>query len=398
MTKLFAVDAVLFCATTKFSSISSPNSLIFDGVIIQRGQGFNLSTSYFNPPVTGNYFFHLYSSLIPYNGVQIEMKTLTSGVITQIYQASTIHNNFDMTSFVFMGTFTKNAPLYLYVNSGTTTQTSWSAFLLDNLMYPLIAFCARPPTGKVMNNNLKIVFADTNFNIGNAWNSTADLFTAQRTGVYVFSVSFSVIASVREGISVIVRNAEYQRIFIASDNHNGYIMTGKTFALYLSVGDTVYLNLVYNNQLYSSTYYSMSFAGFLYEPLHTHKVIWSVHRISNINGQYNPLPFEDVSVNVGNGWNTTSNKFLVPYAGVYQLHLTATSIGYAAVDYRLMWNDVAYASLLSATVFYNNVITRSRSIMIEASVGDTFYIATTSSTNLYGSCRETSFTGYLIVA
>ena len=174
---------------------------------------------------------------------------------------------------------------------------------------------------------------------------------------------------------------EYQRIFIASDNHNGYIMTGKTFALYLSVGDTVYLNLVYNNQLYSSTYYSMSFAGFLYEPLHTHKVIWSLCITESVILMVNitPCHLKTFQLMLVNGWNTTSNKFLVPYAGVYQLHLTATSIGYAAVDYRLMWNDVAYASLLSATVFYNNVITRSRSIMIEASVGDTFYIATTSS-------------------
>ena len=397
MTELFAVDVVLFNAVT-FSPTSSSNSLIFNERIIQRGQDFNLSTGYFNPPVTGNYFFHLSSSFKYYSGVQIQMKTLTSGVITQIYQTSTIHNSYEITSLTFMGTFTKNAPLYLYVNLGTILKSSWSAFLLDNLMYPLIAFCARPSIGKVMNNNLKIDFEDTNFNIGNAWNSTADVFTAPRTGVYVFSVSFSVIASVREGISVIVRNAEYQRIIIANNNHNGTIMTGKTFALYLSVGDTVYLNVVYNNQLYSDNYYSMSFAGFLYEPLHTHKVIWSVHRISNINGQYNPLPFEDVSVNVGNGWNTTSNKFLVPYAGVYQLHLTVTSIGYAGINCLLVWNEVPHADVLSTTVLYNNSITRSKSIMIEASVGDTFYIATMTSNKLYGSCRETSFTGYLLVA
>ena len=64
-----------------------------------------------------------------------------------------------MTSVAFIGTFTKDTPVYLYLSQGATRsdslrQTSWSAFLIDNLMYPLIIFCTRPtqnvlqPTGK----------------------------------------------------------------------------------------------------------------------------------------------------------------------------------------------------------------------------------------------------------
>ena len=307
-----------------------------------------------------------------------------------------------MTSVAFMGTFTKDTPIYLYVSNGTTRsdslrQTSWSAFLLDNLVYPLIAFCVRPPAGLIAKTNSKYDFSVINFNVGYAWNSTTEKFTAPRAGVYVFSVSFSRPAGTGERVDVYVNNAIMQRIFIYSNNHNGYFMTGKTLACLLSAGDIVYLDFL-SEQLYSDDYYITSFAGFLYEPLHSQKVIWSVHKTSSTNGQFSPLPFDIVSVNVGNGWNTATNTFVVPYAGIYQLHLTVTSLYLAAVDYRLMWNGVAYVSILSAAAIYDSVTTRSTSIMIQASVSDAFHIATISPTNLFGYNCETSFTGYLIVA
>ena len=393
---------MLLCAANKISSTSSPKSLTFDEVTVQRGQGYNLSTGHFNPPMDGVYFFHLSSGLMPYTGVHIEMRTSTSLLITHVYHTSTIHDGFDMTSVAFIGTFTKDTPIYLYVSNGTTRsdslrQTSWSAFLLDNLMYPLIAFCVRPQAGIISDEKPKVDFSVTNFNFGNAWNSTTDTFTTPRDGVYVFSVSFSTTAATRAGVVVYVNNVINQRMFIVSTNHNGYIMAGKTFAIVLTAGDLVFLESN-NGLLYSDNYYVMSFAGFLYEPLNSRKIIWSVHKNSYSSGQFNPLPFDVVAINEGNGWNNANNKFTVSYAGIYQLHLTSSSKGNGAADYRLMWNDVAYVSILSATQIYDDVITRSRSVMIEASVGDTFYIATTSSTSLYGYNSETTFTGYLIVA
>ena len=62
-----------------------------------------------------------------------------------------------------------------------------------------------------------------------------------------------------------------------------------------------------------------------------------------------------------------------------------------------MWNKTPYANIYSNTTNYNGVVTRSKGIMIEASVGDTIYIATTSSTRLISGFRRfVSFSGYLI--
>ena len=173
-------------------------------------------------------------------------------------------------------------------------------------------------------------------------------------------------------------------------------MTEKTFATLFSAGDTVYLDSMFDN-LYNDNYYTMYFTGFLYEPLNSHRVIWAVCTTSSLSCQYSPFPFNVVSINVGNGWNKTTNRFVVPYAGVYQLHLTATAYYYTPIEYTLMWNNVAFISILSATTSYNGIITRSKAVMIKASVGDTFYIATSSSTYLVSYYCETSLTGYLVV-
>ena len=149
--------------------------------------------------------------------------------------------------------------------------------------------------------------------------------------------------------------------------------------------------------LYSDDAYQTSFSGFLYEPLNGRKVARSFHQTSSTNGAYNPSPFNEVSVNIGNGWYTANYTFITSYAGIYRLHLTATSMIFSQMDCRLMWNGAAYANIYSTTINYYKAITRLRAIMVKAKLGDAFHIATTCTTQLYSSDKGLiSFTGFLI--
>ena len=399
----FLGQCALFCAFHNSSATSAvKNVLLFGELAIQRGQGYNLNTGYFNLPMNGTYFFHLSTGLLPYTGAHIEMRMTTpssSTLITHINRTSTIHDNYDMTSLAYVGTFTKNTSIYLSLTAGTTRsdslrQSSWSAFLLDNLMYPLIVFSTRQMAG-IKSAGL-IDFDAIIVNIGSAWDLTTDRFTAPQAGVYVFSLSFGITSSQYGAVYVVINGmTDYQRLGIYASNHNGTDQTSMTFALALLSNDTVQLRC--QNKIYTDDYSMVTFAGFLYEPLNGYKVIWSVYTSVYLNAQYSPLPFDKILLNVGNGWNKTTNKFVAPYAGIYQLHLVSTSQQYNSVDFRLMWNDVTYASILSATKKYNMIVSRSRSVMIEASVGDTFYIATSASNYVVGtSNKDTLFTGYLL--
>ena len=397
----FTAQAALFCATTNLSSSAPPSTpLIFEQITVQRGQCYNLSNGYFKVPTNGTYLSHITSSLHAgkYASVLISFPT-TGTMLTNLFRTSAVQNGVDLTSGAFMLTLTKNDMIHLSLNVGSIRMTSsWSVFRLDNLMFPLIIFCVQLQNG-LYSNTGKINFNAVNVNVGAAWNNLLDIFTASKNGTYVFSLTISPSSGSTTKVGIVVNNVDdvYQMVYLQCSccccSQVGYDTTSKTLVLSLNASDIVYARNYRN--LYNNGYYSTSFAGFLYEPLDGRKVIWSVSLNTDLIGQYSPLPFQAVLVNIGDGWKNTTSKIIAPYAGVYQMHLTATSQPYNPVEYTLMWNDVAFASIVITSTICESVVTRSRAVMVEASAGDIFYIATTYSTKLHSA---TSFTGYLLSA
>ena len=398
--ELFVAQAVLFCSA-RTTSISAPaNPFLYQRTTALRGQSYSLNTGYFTPPVNGTYVFHLSSAVLSSIGINFNMYAQGSLFDTNIlYSKETSQYSYETTSLDFIYTLSEDAEVHLDLKQGIAVsdylkQTSWSAFLLDNIMHPLITFCAaRTSESSVVG---KVQFTSTLVNLGNAWDVTTNTFTAPQIGTYVFSMSSGVLNGEECITAVVINNKEYYGLAVMDEN-NGTDIASRSFAITLAEGDTVFFYLQFKGILISDATHQMSFAGFLYEPLNGRKVIWSVHQTNNQIGAYTPFPFNKVSVNEGNGWKAVDNKFVVPYAGVYQLHLTATLLDNYTIDYRLMWNDVPYANIYSNSTNYNRGVTRSRGIMIEAAVGDIFYIATTSATSLISNVGKfISFTGYLV--
>ena len=391
-------QVVLFSAARTTTAVPPlPSYYRMQETTAQRGQSYNLNTASFTAPLDGTYVFHLSTGVS--SGAYLGVSIVLGSTRPFVYRMSTYHNGFDMMSRDFIYSLTKGRNVYLEPYSGYPTsdglrQTSWSAFLLDNLMYPKIAFCVSAtlpaPTGK-------IDFDVINVNAGNAWNTATDLFTAPRTGVYVFSLNCGVGNGQSNQVSVYINNVQRNGLYLGSTTHNGYDMISRMVVVSLTAGDTVFAGLDLGNLWNDGNVHSTSFAGFLYEPLDGRKVIWSVHQTKSTNGYYGNFLFDYVSLNIGNGWNSTANKFVVPYAGIYQLHLTATSNNYAQVDYQLWWNDVAYASIYVTTTSHNGAETRSRAILVEASIGYTFYIVAVSYSSLFSNALKLiSFAEFLL--
>ena len=338
---LFVARAELFYATTNFSSSGQSIPLIFEQIIVQRGQGYNLSSGYFKSSKNGTYLSHVTSSLFAHSPSVIAIKikqqsaTSLSQTLGQIDHTSSFHDGIDLSSAAFMFKLNKNDTISLYLNLGSARmRSSWSAFLLDDLMFPLIKFVAQIPDG-VYTEIGKIAFGSASVNFGGAWNSLTSIFTAPRGGTYIFNFNVQTqIENSYVGIYVNNVNDIHQKVYLlcgCSCTVNGYDTTSKTFVLLLNANHTVYAYSY--NQLYNNGMLATSFAGFLYEPLDGRKVIWSVSLNSDLIGQYSPLPFQAVLVHVGEGWKNMTSKVIVPYGGVYQLHLTATSLPYNPVEY-----------------------------------------------------------------
>ena len=399
---MFAAKVELFCAALGENVTKPTSPLIVNQLTAQRGQGFSLSTGYFTAQVSGTYVVHLSSGLFtgtPTGLIIILVESIKDVALTR---TSTSHNGWDTVSRDFITTLSRGKNIYLDLYKGLSAsnsmkQTSWSVFLLDNLMSPLITFCVALSTSTNVATGI-VNFPFISVNVGNGWNNSTNTFTAPRNGTYVFSLSVGLQSGKSYYVYVEVGSSDAYELISTSNARNGTDTASRTFALSLTSGDTVYVSISTPTKLISDVGSETSFAGFLYEPLNGLKVIWSVHQTSfYMRGPYNPFPFNSVSVNVGNGWKVANNTFIVPYAGVYQLHLTCTTDTNGTVDYRLMWNGLAYASIYSNTTKNNGMDTKSRAIMIEAAVGDTFHVSTSPTTNLRSDLYKLiSFTGFLL--
>ena len=377
------------------SASASFRPFLFQLMTAIRGSSYSLSTGYFTPQKSGTYVFHV-SSAIPARAY-LNLDIRGGWLDADIFRTTSNNNGWDTTSRDVIYTFTQGTQIFLDLNDGSSAsellkQTSWSAFLLDNVMSPVIAFCAGRNSGTTSTG--KVDYTNTLVNVGNAWDLTRDIFTAPRNGIYVFSVSCGLLAHKEVELLIYINSISMFNLLAKDTTHNGTDTVSRTFAVSLSAGNTVYTSLA-NGGMYSDLANQISFAGFLYEPLNGRKIIWSVHQTYSISGEYNPFPFNVVDINIGNGWNSTTNIFVAPYAGVYQLHLTATSYTSSPINFILYWQGVAYANIYITTTNYNGSVTRSRAIMIDAAAGDTFSIG--SSYYLFSSSnRLISFTGFLI--
>ena len=264
--------------------------------------------------------------------------------------------------------------------------------MLENLMIKTIVFYTYRQSPWYITG--KIQFEHVSHNIGNAWNLSSNTFKASRSGIYIFSVSTGASIDFRTVIQVFINSAPRFQLQTFGRRTAGSDVLSRTFALALTSGDTLTTHLI-EGHLFSNKNNQSSLLGYLYEPRHGLKIIWSVHRNMSCSGYRNPFTFNDILLNEGNGWNYKTNKFYVRHSGIYQLHLTATSSDGLGLNYQLMYNNKIYASILRESIDGDE--TRSRSIMIHASPNDTFHIAVTNQTKLYSNkYRLISFTGFLL--
>ena len=140
-------------------------------------------------------------------------------------------------------------------------QITWSAYLLDTLMYPLIAFSIGHSAALFSTGIINFNF--TSVKKGNAWNSATDTFVVPRNGAYVFWLRGGATSGKQYDIYVYINEVKSYAIYFDSDNRNGVDTSSRTFAVLLNVSDKVYLKLG-SSFLFSDNGHQISFVGFLY--------------------------------------------------------------------------------------------------------------------------------------
>ena len=350
----FSVANQSLLATKKVSFMA--NKLNYaDGYNIYSGQTFTC-------PKAGIYwlFFSIVWDGTTYANFSVQG---TNEPVLAIQRLHTVFNNYDTISRDKMFNLTINQQLIITsafpTYADVTIGSSWGAFLLGDLMSPLIAFEVYASTTIQAQANC---FDTVVFNYGNAWEISSQTFTAPVSGTYYFSLSIGVSANV-DGYNRI-GSYDVCEIEMYDSSHNGIDLVSGACLINLTVSQTFTISWYSPSSGYDSSYKQTSLRGFLYSPVHGKQIAWSVHSSDTVSGSGSAMHFPNVLVNTPAFiWQSSSNSLTVPVSGLYYMDITGqTSGNHGIIDMRLTLNSTVNLTRLycaSAVTF----VTRSRSLM-----------------------------------
>lgn len=275
-------------------------------------------------------------------------------------------------------------------------QTSFTGFMLDNAMSPMVAFYASQsssaPGPRIP---YDVVLVDT---VG-AWNASSYEFVVPVAGTYVVSVMFGIVNATANG-NLLVNNSATSPLYgykYAAASQQDFIST--TFVICLNTNDRLSVakpsggggtvTFVFAN-------YHNAFMGFLYSPTRGQSIAWSVGRASSeaSAGPLNPVTYTVVFVNVGSAWNVTSNTVTVTQTGVYYVSVTALTQSSQPMRVEVTVNGVAVASVQQETPLALQYAF-SRSLLVRLMRGDNVRVRLPASYSLSASIYST-FSGIRI--
>ncbi|KAK7089094.1 hypothetical protein V1264_024359 [Littorina saxatilis] len=114
-------------------------------------------------------------------------------------------------------------------------------------------------------------------------------------------------------------------------------------------------------------------------------------------GQSSPIPFQDTSINLGNGYDPHSGVFTAPVSGVYffTLHIKAEESSKEIIEVGI---EKSGTILTVATIYGDHFSTdhSSASVTTQVKVGEKVFVRHTYGGTSLDKWKETSFTGILL--
>lgn len=305
----------------------------FNDVTVNEGGAFDLATSTFTAPTTGYYWLHWSVGMfgLTYVNVMLQGGSRTPNIMrnhTLFYGTPTTTSRDEimyLTAGAQVWLSSTTSPLY----SDNLLQTSFSGFLLDNLMNPMVAFmvgCSGPDFAskdyyRVRHN---VVYVDTH----NAWQRLRYEYVVPVSGVYVithltapysyYGDTHDLMSSQQGKLNTAIFQPLVQYLTAGTD------MVSRTTIRACSQNDTLYTQLLYNGmEFYSDANYPTAFMGFLYKPITFSPIAWFVIQNSGgnpLNGPVDPFPWYQVITDTGSNFEYYRGRFVAPMAGFYYVH------------------------------------------------------------------------------
>ena len=345
------------------------NLVPFENVTINDGDAFNLQTHKFVTPYNGFYWIHF--------SVSIPADTWANVHLLGYFKPLDIirqHTNFTGKSMTTSrdGILLLQSATALWLSSDYALysdpflQTSFSGFSLTSTMNPLTVFSVARSTSLLSRTNDKINYDIVNIDTTNAWDSVNNEYIVPLNGTFIISLSTGAYPKELHIVGIHVNNVHLASNIFFDTSHIGIDIISRTIITNLNVGDRLYTQCHEKHcSLYSSIDHQLTtLLGFLYSPYRSVPISWWVGKGKDgfKYGEAYPLVFDDMLINQGNGWNETTNIYLVPLAGVYYIHLT-TGVVNSQSKLELMRNGLSVMNVQLETNKISNFVS-SRAIIL----------------------------------
>ena len=278
-------------------------------------------------------------------------------------------NSLDMTSRDDLMWLRKGQMLHVFsssnVYSDALAQTTWVGMQLDSVMSPFIGFAVYGTgstaifSGVYQLMSFQNVFIDT---VG-AWNYSQNTYVVPTSGIYFISFSATAYYGLNDSIiiSLFVNSKNtalqmYPSIWFGNIRVVNQETLSTALLINIQKGDRVGLYLS------GRASYQASLSGFFYHCVNgLSNTAWFVVTNKGHFGIQNPLPFNIVLINQGNGWQNSQQKFVAPFGGLYYIYLTGYHLE-ITYQLRVLLNTYTVVSLQQK--FGNGYPTRSSASIV----------------------------------
>ncbi len=268
------------------------------------------------------------------------------------------------------------------------------SFGLDNIMTTVVGF--NLGLSKTQSTLGTLRYDVINVDTHNGYNATTGQYTVPVSGNYFISI----LSAANENSN----STHYVNLFVGSSSvtiqymydtrHWGVDSLSSSIMVGLNLGDRLYASLG-NGPVYSDIRYQTALLGFLYQPIGIVPLSWSVACEQSYVGQVDPVPFDVVFVNQGQGWDIVANTYTVIADGVYYIDITAGMVANFPTKLELLVNGVVQTNILRESSNHNNIDTRSRSIILRLTQNQVVRLRLPTGYRLYSNtARVTKFTGF----
>lgn len=261
-----AWDIDAFNATTV--NVSATSAVVFEKTFKSSASSFDASASLIQVPNCQNplYWITFGAEVPPYTPANIS-------VCNTAIQIAKTQVNFSSSDIVIRsGVFKLQANTKVALCSTyPTLQLFWSAFRLDTLFSPLIAFFVARGSPKSGSPSL-FQYPQVFVNEGGAWNASVNAFIAPYNGTYFFSISGGVKAPNTPQFQLQVNNVPIGRQQFGGSMQAGLDLSTRSVLVQLNASDSVNVYLSGQNVYSDTVSLASSFSGFYYSPVNCYQV------------------------------------------------------------------------------------------------------------------------------